>query len=115
MEILWLGILGGILPCPSAFVVGLIAFQQQLYLQGLIMIVVFSFGLAVVLSAIGLVLVQTKGYLRERNKRGRGRVMGLLEAKLPVFGALVITAIGVVMVVMAAIRLELIDPRSFTV
>jgi ABC-type nickel/cobalt efflux system permease component RcnA len=114
-EILWLGILGGILPCPSAFVLGLIAFQQQLYLQGLIMVIVFSVGLAVVLSAIGLVLVQTKGYLRERGKQHKGRLYRLLETKLPVLAALVIAMIGIVMVVMAAIRLELINPRSFTV
>jgi ABC-type nickel/cobalt efflux system permease component RcnA len=114
-EILWLGILGGILPCPSAFVLGLIAFQQQLYLQGLIMVIVFSVGLAVVLSAIGLVLVQTKGYLRERGKQHKGRLYRLVETKLPVLAALVIAMIGIVMVVMAAIRLELINPRSFTV
>jgi ABC-type nickel/cobalt efflux system permease component RcnA len=96
-------------------VLGLIAFQQQLYLQGLIMVIVFSVGLAVVLSAIGLVLVQTKGYLRERGKQLKGRLYRLLETKLPVLAALVIAMIGIVMVVMAAIRLELINPRSFTV
>jgi hypothetical protein len=38
-----------------------------------------------------------------------------LEAKLPVFGALVITIIGVAMVMLAAIRLGWIDPTKFAV
>jgi len=115
MEILWLGILGGILPCPTAFVVGLIAFRSQMYASGLIMVLVFSLGLAVVLAAIGLVLVQGKSYLHARGRQGKGRLYRALETKLPVFGALVITTIGVAMVLLSLIRLNLIDPRSFTV
>lgn len=114
-EILRLGILGGIIPCPSAFVIGLIAFQQQWYLSGLIMVIVFSIGLAAVLSAIGLVLVQTKSYLNQRRKETKSRVYRMLERKLPVFGALVIALIGGAMTLLALIRLELIDPASFTV
>jgi ABC-type nickel/cobalt efflux system permease component RcnA len=115
MEILRLGILGGIIPCPTAFVIGLIAFQQQWYFSGLILVIVFSFGLAVVLSAIGLALVQGKSYLRQRREQSKSRLYRLLETKLPVFGALLITLIGLAMVMLALIRLDLIDPRSFTV
>lgn len=114
-EILRLGILGGIIPCPSAFVIGLIAFQQQWYLSGLIMVIVFSIGLAAVLAAIGLVLVQGKSYLNQRRKETKSRVYRVLERKLPVFGALVIALIGGAMTLLALIRLELIDPSTFTV
>ncbi len=115
LEILRLGILGGIVPCPSAFVIGLIAFQQQWYLSGLIMVIVFSLGLATVLAAIGLVLVQTKGYLNQRRKESKSRLYRILEKKLPVFGALLIALIGAVMTLMALIRLEIVDPSRFTV
>ena len=114
-EILRLGILGGIVPCPSAFVIGLIAFRQQWYISGLIMVFVFSLGLAAVLSTIGLMLVHSKDYLNRKRKETKGKVYRLLEAKLPVFGALVITLIGTLMVLMALIRLNLIDPANFTV
>ncbi|MBE7491765.1 MAG: sulfite exporter TauE/SafE family protein [Planctomycetes bacterium] len=114
-EVLRLGILGGIIPCPSAFVIGAIAFQQQMYFAGLVMVIVFSLGLALVLATIGLVLVQTKDYLNEKRRTTRSRLYRTLEAKLPVFGALVITLIGAAMVMLAAIRLGWIDPNSFAV
>ncbi|MCB9896024.1 MAG: hypothetical protein H6839_16440 [Planctomycetes bacterium] len=115
MEILRLGILGGIVPCPSAFVIGLIFFSAKLYFAGLIMVIAFSFGLAVVLATIGLMLVHSKEYLNRKRKQTKSKLYRLLETKLPVFGALVITLIGTLMVVMALIRLNLIDPANFTV
>lgn len=114
-EILRLGILGGIIPCPSAFVIGLIALQQQWYTTGLIMVLAFSVGLAAVLTAIGLALVHSKAYMAKKRKETKSKLYRLLEAKLPVFGALVIAMIGVVMVMFALIRLDLIDPAKFTV
>jgi len=112
-EILRLGILGGVIPCPTGFVIGLIAFQQQWYFSGLILVIVFSLGLAVVLAAIGLVLVQSKSYLAARRRESKSRLLTMIESKLPVFGALVITMIGVVMVMFALIRLDLVDPNTF--
>lgn len=114
-EVLRLGILGGIVPCPSAFVIALFAFQAQLYLTGLIMVIVFSLGLAVVLATIGLVLVNTKQYLNEKRRTTRSGLYLWLEAKLPVFGALMITLIGGAMVLLAAIRLGWVDPGGFSV
>lgn len=114
-EILRLGVLGGIIPCPSAFVIGLLAFQWQMEFSGLIAVLAFSVGLATVLATIGLMLVQSKEYLARRSQEKRGPVARYLEAKLPVFGALVITLIGTLIVVFALIRLNLIDPSKFTV
>lgn len=114
-EILRLGILGGVIPCPSAFVIGLLAFQWQMEFSGLIAVLAFSVGLATVLATIGLMLVQSKEYLARRSKEKRGPVARFLEAKLPVFGALMITLIGTLIVVFALIRLDLIDPSKFTV
>ncbi|MCC6465242.1 MAG: hypothetical protein IT463_07890 [Planctomycetes bacterium] len=113
-EILRLGILGGIIPCPSAFTIALIAFQWQWYFSGLLMVTVFSLGLAVVLAAIGLVLVKTKSYMNEK-RSNPGKAAAFLAAKLPAFGALVITIIGTVMTLLAMLRLGLLDFATFTV
>lgn len=114
-EILRLGILGGIIPCPSATIIALYSFAQEWYFAGLVMVVVFSLGLACVLGAIGLALVQGKSYLRQKQQQSRSRLYRWAERKLPVLGALIIMLIGAAMVMLACIRLEYIDPRSFAV
>ena len=114
-EILRLGILGGLVPCPSAFVIGLIAFQWQQYAWGLILVTVFSLGLAVVLASIGLMLVRSKEYMNRKPAQHKSRLRRDLEAKLPVFGALVIALLGTAMTLLAMLRLDLFDPASFAV
>jgi nickel/cobalt exporter len=115
-EILRLGILGGVIPCPSAFIIGLFAFQWGMEVSGLIAVLAFSVGLALVLATIGLVLVQGKSYLAERAKdRPSGPLYRFLENQLPILGAMVITVIGVLLTTFALIRLDLIDPVKFTV
>jgi nickel/cobalt exporter len=52
-----LGVFGGLLPCPSAIVVMLSAIALHRVALGLVLIVAFSFGLATVLTTIGLLLV----------------------------------------------------------
>src|SRR6185295_20085225 len=55
---LWaLGITGGIVPCPAALVVLLSALSLRRVGFGLLLIVAFSLGLALVLVAIGLLVV----------------------------------------------------------
>jgi len=56
-NILALGISGGLLPCPSALVVLLSAIALGRVGFGLVLVSVFSIGLAAVLTGIGLVLV----------------------------------------------------------
>ena len=114
-EILRLGVLGGVIPCPTAFIIGLVAFSNQMYGKGLLAVAVFSIGMGAVLTAIGLMLVHSKEYLQKKSKGSNSRLFKFAEAKLPTFGALVITLIGLTMVVFAAIRLGLLDPTNFTV
>lgn len=113
-EILRLGILGGIVPCPAAFVIALISIDRHMLAAGLILVLVFSIGLALVLSTIGLVLVATKGYMRSRQRAGKGPVYRFLETKVPIIGALVITLVGFTMVLMALLRLGVLDMATFT-
>ncbi|MEG4854416.1 sulfite exporter TauE/SafE family protein [Microcoleus sp. B5-D4] len=59
-SLLALGISGGLLPCPSALVMLLSASALGNVGLGMMLVVAFSLGLALVLSAIGLILVYAK-------------------------------------------------------
>lgn len=60
-SLLTLGITGGMIPCPAALVVLLSAVALNRIGFGLLLIVAFSTGLALVLVTIGLVLVSARG------------------------------------------------------
>lgn len=62
-QLLTLGITGGIVPCPAALVVLLGAFSLHRVGFGLFLIVAFSFGLAAVLIAIGLLMVYARQFI----------------------------------------------------
>lgn len=89
----WCGLLGmgasaGLIPCPSALVVLLAAIAQHQVALGLLMIVVFSLGLAATLSVLGLLVVYA-GRVTERLD-----FSGRLAAALPAVSALVIVGAG---------------------
>ena len=83
-----LGVSGGMVPCPSALVVLLSAVALGRVAFGLILIVAFSLGLAMVLIVIGLLI------LRARQSFERFRWSGGLFEKLPIASALAVTVIG---------------------
>lgn len=92
-EITWrsllaLGISGGIMPCPSALVLMLGAISLNRVGYGLILILVFSLGLASVLTAVGLAFVYG-GKLLDKAP-GATRWLKVL----PVISALIITILG---------------------
>lgn len=89
-NLLALGVSGGLLPCPSALVLLLSAIALQKVAFGLLLIVVFSFGLASVLTGIGLALVYAGQFFA---KMGAGN--GRLAKALPIFSAFFITVAGV--------------------
>jgi nickel/cobalt transporter (NicO) family protein len=85
-----LGVSGGMLPCPSALVVLLSAIALHRLAFGLALIVAFSFGLASVISGIGLaVLYARKLFTRLPSDHGR------LVQMLPVASAVIITGLGI--------------------
>ncbi|OGP60886.1 MAG: hypothetical protein A2V67_13325 [Deltaproteobacteria bacterium RBG_13_61_14] len=88
-----LGVTGGIVPCPDALAVLLIAVSLKRILFGLSVILSFSLGLAAVLIAIGIVMVQARPLLDRFT--GQGRFAGL---GLPLFSATLVTLLGAVMV-----------------
>jgi ABC-type nickel/cobalt efflux system permease component RcnA len=94
-----LGVSGGMVPCPTALVVmlGAIAVERTVY--GLVLVTAFSFGLAGVLTGVGLLMV----YGRRLIAGSRARPLAdtrLARAALslsPLLSALAILAVGLVL------------------
>ena len=97
--LLAVGVSGGILPCPSALVVLLAAISLHRLAFGLVLIVAFSLGLALSITAVGLAAVLARSAFAHRS------FDGLLIRLLPAVSAAVILAAGVAMTVRALPRL----------
>jgi nickel/cobalt transporter (NicO) family protein len=89
------GISGGLLPCPSALVVLLGAISLHRVAFGMALVLAFSVGLALAITAVGVVAVLAKGAFARADGRGR------LLAVLPALSALVIVLAGAAMVARA--------------
>ena len=92
-SLLALGVSGGMVPCPSALVLLLGAIALGRLEFGLLLVLLFSLGLALVLTMIGLLIV----YVRSLFERFsfETRAPGLL----PVVSSLAIALAGVLIVV----------------
>jgi ABC-type nickel/cobalt efflux system permease component RcnA len=86
-----MGASAGLIPCPSALVVLLGAISQHQVALGLLLITVFSIGLAMTLSGLGLAVVYARGLLSHLNLGGR------IATAVPAISALVIIAAGLVL------------------
>jgi ABC-type nickel/cobalt efflux system permease component RcnA len=93
--LLAVGVSGGILPCPSALVVLLAAISLHRVAFGLLLIVAFSVGLALSITAVGLIAVLARSTFARRN------FDGLLFRVLPAASAAVIVVAGLLMTVNA--------------
>ena len=102
-SLLTLGVLGGLLPCPSALIVMLAAISLGQVVWGMALIVAFSLGLAFVLTAIGVALVlgaRLQHLVPGALRGGSGR-LGRLARALPAASALGIAAAGALIVYQA--------------
>jgi ABC-type nickel/cobalt efflux system permease component RcnA len=88
-----LGASGGLVPCPSALVLLLTSVSLGRVGFGLTLLVAFSAGLAVVLTAIGLAVLYAKHWLPDSASLARGK----LFAYLPVASATFIVCVGIAM------------------
>jgi nickel/cobalt transporter (NicO) family protein len=89
---IWAAISGGIAPCPAAIVVLLAALRLHQLGYGMFLIVVFSLGLAGVLTGLGIAVVHGAGRLAESPRFDRFAAYG------PLLSALLISGIGAAMV-----------------
>jgi ABC-type nickel/cobalt efflux system permease component RcnA len=92
-----LGITSGIIPCPSALIVLLGAIAYHKVSLGLLLILAFSLGLAVVLTGIGLLMV----YGRRLVDRARLPLHRSLLRSLPMASALAVSALGLLIALQA--------------
>ena len=99
-SMLALGISGGLIPCPTALVVMLSAIALQRVGLGLLLIVMFSLGLASVLTAVGLLFVYG-GRLLHRLDGSRLRRFGRGLRFLPAGSALLVTIAGLLITLQA--------------
>jgi ABC-type nickel/cobalt efflux system permease component RcnA len=92
-----LGASGGLVPCPDALAILLLAVALGQIALGLALIVAFSVGLAAVLIAIGALLISSHVWLRRFEAAGR------LGPYVPVVSALVVVALGIGILVRAVV------------
>ena len=93
-QLLWLGVSGGIVPCPAALVVLLLSMRTARPVYGLLLVGAFSIGLAGVLVAIGMLMVTSRGLL-DRLGGSQGRLQPLLRL-LPPLSAACVAVVGLI-------------------
>ena len=84
-----LGVSGGLVPCPDAIAILLVAVAINRILLGLALILSFSLGLALVLIIIGLLMVNSRRLFDRMNAFSR------LTPILPIISAFVVVALGI--------------------
>jgi ABC-type nickel/cobalt efflux system permease component RcnA len=88
-----LGASGGLVPCPSALVLLLSSIALGRIALGMLLLVSFSMGLAVVLMAIGIAVLYAKHWLPDSEATSRHPAFRLL----PVFSAAIMVCLGLLM------------------
>lgn len=88
-----LGASGGLVPCPAAMVLLLSAVAIGRIGLGLVLLIAFSLGLAVVLMAIGMLVIYAKNWLPESAKNSQHPWLRFA----PVASAILILCVGMLM------------------
>jgi len=102
-SILMLGISGGLVPCPDAIAILLIAAAINRIPFGLALIISFSVGLAIVLILIGLTMLQGKRLFQRMQWFDRASTW------MPIASALVVMALGFGVLFVSLSKIPLID------
>lgn len=99
-SLLALGVSGGLVPCPDAIAILLVAIAINRILLGLTLIVSFSLGLAVVLIVIGMLMVNS------RRLFDRVGAFERFAPIMPIVSALVVLVLGIALTVGAYARVR---------
>jgi ABC-type nickel/cobalt efflux system permease component RcnA len=92
-SLLALGISGGMVPCPSAMVLLLAAIALNKTAYGMLLVLIFSVGLALTLTAVGLVFLYARSRMRPFGAAKRWTEL------LPIMSASFITVVGLALCV----------------
>ncbi len=93
-----LGVSGGLVPCPDAIAILLVAVAINRIFLGLTLIISFSFGLAIVLITIGLLMVNSRRIF------DRIGFLDRFATSLPVVSAVIVLCLGAALTWAAALR-----------
>jgi ABC-type nickel/cobalt efflux system permease component RcnA len=93
-----LGVGGGLVPCPSALILMLSAIALGRPGFGLVLLVGFSAGLALVLMGIGMLALYARHLLPDSGKAARNPAFRLI----PVFSAVVVICLGLMITAVSA-------------
>ncbi|HST04147.1 MAG TPA: hypothetical protein VLQ48_05365 [Chloroflexia bacterium] len=99
-SLIGLGVSGGLVPCPDALAILLLATSVGQFALGLGLVISFSIGLAAVLIAIGVVLVSARGAL-ERSRAASFTQSSFWTRWVPLASAAAVVTIGLVMALTA--------------
>ncbi len=94
-SLLTLGISGGLVPCPDAIAILLVAVAINRIPLGMMMIVAFSIGLALVLITIGVAMVQGMRFVT------RSEFLNRFSVYTPVISAVIVLGLGFALTVNA--------------
>ena len=94
-SLLTLGVSGGLVPCPDAIAILLVAVALNRVPFGMLLIVAFSIGLAAVLIAIGIAMVRGVSAIQRSSLLARNDWLTRFGAYTPVVSAIIVTGLGV--------------------
>ena len=105
-SLLTLGVSGGLVPCPDAIAILLVAVAVNRIPFGMFLILAFSIGLAFVLIAIGIAMVQGIRFIT------RSDILSRFSVYAPVASAVVVSGLGIVLTVSALNSLNFFSAAS---
>ncbi len=107
-SLITLGISGGLVPCPDAIAILLVAIALNRIFLGLALIIAFSLGLAIVLIVIGLLMVSSSSLFKRMDSFNK------FAPFMPVVSALIVLILGFGLTYGAFTRLESGSMSSLT-
>ena len=102
-SLLTLGISGGIVPCPGALVILLLAVGLDRIAFGLVLLIVFSFGLAAVLIAVGVLFVKARPLVERFSGDGKW------IQRLPMASSVFIICVGFAITLKTLMNMGVLD------
>jgi ABC-type nickel/cobalt efflux system permease component RcnA len=93
-----LGLAGGIIPSTSALLILLGAIASGRAAFGMVLVIAFGFGMALVMTGIGLLVVGARGRL---DSVGTGTAFGWVRQWLPLTAAVIVLGLGIYLTLQA--------------
>jgi ABC-type nickel/cobalt efflux system permease component RcnA len=101
--LLAMGVTGGLVPCPTAIIIMLLGIGANVILGALYAVIIFSAGLAMTLTAVGLAALSGRHIAERITGRSTGRAdlpkrdRAWLSRVLPAVSGIVVAALGLCM------------------